>query len=89
MQFDDEIVVDSGSVGSITNISAASPARQQGYYPYVNCINVTAELENSNGRTGGHNTPMFNVTVEGYQSVKSVGNFGSAHYKRKPVFIKI
>ena len=27
---------------------------------------------------------MFNVTVEGYQSVKSVGNFGSAHYKRKP-----
>ena len=36
------------------------------------------------GRTGGHNTPMFNVTVEGYQSVKSVGNFGSAHYKRKP-----
>ena len=85
MQFDDEIVVDSGSVGSITNISAASPARQQGYYPYVNCINVTAEAENSNaGRTGGHNTPMFNVTVEGYQSVKSVGNFGSAHYKRKP-----
>ena len=85
MQFDDEIVVDSGSVGSITNISAASPARQQGFYPYVNCINVTAEAENSNaGRTGGHNTPMFNVTVEGYQSVKSVGNFGSAHYKRKP-----
>ena len=85
MQFDDEIVVDSGSVGSITNISAASPARQQGYYPYVNCINVTADAENSNaGRTGGHNTPMFNVTVEGYQSVKSVGNFGTAHYKRKP-----
>ena len=85
MQFDDEIVVDSGSVGTITNISAASPARQQGYYPYVNCINVTADAENSGaGRTGGHNTPMFNVTVEGYQSVKSVGNFGTAHYKRKP-----
>ena len=43
MQFDDEIVIDN-AVETITNISAASPARQQGFYPYVNCTNVTAEL---------------------------------------------
>ena len=66
---------------TITNISAASPARQQGFYPYVNCTNVTAAAENSNaGRTGGYNTPMFNVTVEGYQSVKTVGEFSNKHY---------
>ena len=41
MQFDDEIVIDNGAVETITNISAASPARQQGFYPYVNCTNVT------------------------------------------------
>ena len=70
-------------VETITNISAASPARQQGFYPYVNCTNVTAAAENSNaGRTGGYNTPMFNVTVEGYQSVKTV-EFSNKHYLRK------
>ena len=85
MQFDDEIVIDNGAVETITNISAASPARQQGFYPYVNCTNVTAAAENSNaGRTGGYNTPMFNVTVEGYQSVKTVGEFSNKHYLRKP-----
>ncbi len=84
-QFDDETITDSGSVVSINNISAASPARQQGFYPFVNTKNITAAAENSNaGRTGGFNPPMVNVTVEGYQSVKSVGNFSSAHYKRKP-----
>ena len=87
MQFDDEIVVDN-AVETITNISAASPARQQGFYPYVNCINVTA-AENSNAaRTGGHNTPMFNVTVEGYQSVKSVGNFQTNITKENPCLQK-
>ena len=85
MQFDDEIVVDSGSVGSITNISAASPARQQGFLSLCQLYKCYCESRKLKcGRTGGHNTPMFNVTVEGYQSVKSVGNFGSAHYKRKP-----
>ena len=40
--------------------------------------------KNSNvGRTGGYNTPMFNVTLEGYQSVKTVGEFSNKHYKRK------
>ena len=84
-QFDEETITDSGSVVSINNISAASPARQQGFYPFVNTKNITAAAENSNaGRTGGYNPPMVNVTVEGYQSVKSVGNFSTAHYKRKP-----
>ena len=84
MQFDDEIVEDSGSVATITNISAASPSRQAGYYRYVNCNNVTAAAENSGaGRTGGYNTPMFDVEIEGYQSAKTTEITAPAHYKRK------
>jgi hypothetical protein len=45
----------------------------------------TAAAENSGaGRTNGYNTPQVNITVEGYQSAKTVGNFSTAHYKRKP-----
>ena len=84
MQFDDEIVEDSGAVATITNISAASPSRQAGYYRYVNCTNVTADAENSGaGRTGGNNPPMFDVEIEGYQSAKTTEITAPAHYKRK------
>ena len=44
MQFDDEIVVDSGSVGSITNISVFT-CKTTRLLSYVNCINVTAEAK--------------------------------------------
>ena len=84
MQFDDEIVEDSGAVATITNISAASPSRKQGFYWPVNSKNITAAAENSNaGRTGGYNPPMFDVEVEGYQSAKTWTIETSAHYKRK------
>ena len=84
MQFDDEIVEDSGAVATITNISAASPSRKQGFYWSVNSKNITAAAENSNaGRTGGYNPPMFDVEVEGYQSAKTWTIETSAHYKRK------
>ena len=84
MQFDDEIVEDSGAVGSVDNISAGSPSRQTGFYPSVNCNNVTAAAENSGaGRTGGYNTPMFDVEIEGYQSAKTWTVESQPHYKRK------
>jgi len=84
MQFDDEVITDSGAVATITNVSAGSPSRQPGYYESVNCINVTAAAENSGaGRTGGYNTPMFDVEIEGYQSAKTWTVESGAHYKRK------
>lgn len=85
-QFDDETITDSGAVATIdTSSTSASPARQAGFYPFVNTTNITAAAENSGaGRTNGYNTPQVNITVEGYQSAKTVGNFSTAHYKRKP-----
>ena len=85
-QFDDETITDSGSVLTLdTSSTSASPARQAGYYPFVNTTNTTAAAENSGaGRTGGYNPPQVHITCEGYQSVSSVGNFSTAHYKRTP-----
>ena len=82
--FDDEIITDSGAVTAINNVSAASPSRQAGTYKFVNCVNVTADAENSGaGRTGGCNPPMFDVTIDGYQSAKTFTITTKGHYKRK------
>ena len=77
-------LTDSGAVTAINNVSAASPSRQAGTYKFVNCVNVTADAENSGaGRTGGCNPPMFDVTIDGYQSAKTFTITTPAHYKRK------